>query len=137
MTPPKVYLDYPQVEPAAASDQRGWAPHRDAHAAPGLAGGRGCRLDDVPHSPAFVDVKRLGAFNGEYIRALVVEEFVELCAPYLTADDVPWPPEQFNPVVFSAMADLVQAWELAKLKELTAKLKEINDRCEIRLKNPP
>ena len=38
---------------------------------------------------------------------------------------------------FQQMAAIVEAWELARLKELTAKLKEINDRCEHRLKNPP
>jgi glutamyl-tRNA synthetase len=34
-------------------------------------------LEDVTHSPAFFDLKKLAAFNGEYIRALSTEAFVE------------------------------------------------------------
>ncbi len=39
------------------------------------------RLDDVVHSPAFFDVKKLRHMNGEYLRALGVEEFVRACRP--------------------------------------------------------
>jgi glutamyl-tRNA synthetase len=34
------------------------------------------RLEDVRSSPAFFDIKKLQAFNAEYIRALPVDEFV-------------------------------------------------------------
>ena len=39
-------------------------------------------LADVNHSPAFFDIKKLDAFNGEYIRALSVPDFVRVCAPW-------------------------------------------------------
>ena len=35
------------------------------------------RLEDVTHSPAFFDVKKLAAFNGDYIRRMPRDEFVE------------------------------------------------------------
>ena len=44
------------------------------------------RLEDVTHSPAFFDLKKLAAFNGEYIRALPLDEFVAACEPWLPAD---------------------------------------------------
>jgi glutamyl-tRNA synthetase len=40
------------------------------------------RLEDVNHSPAFFDIKKLDAFNGEYIRAMSVDAFVDACAPW-------------------------------------------------------
>jgi glutamyl-tRNA synthetase len=39
------------------------------------------RLEDVTHSPAFFDVKKLAAFNGEYIRRMPLDEFIERAAP--------------------------------------------------------
>jgi glutamyl-tRNA synthetase len=86
----------------------GWAPSGDTEIVPWSHIVEHFRLEDVKHSPAFFDLKKLAAFNGEYIRMLTVEQFIELCAPFLTADNVPWEREQFNPVVFSAMAALVQ-----------------------------
>ncbi len=77
------------------------------------------RLEDVNHSPAFFDVKKLTAFNGEYIRAMTVSQFIEACAPFLAADDVPWQRERFNPSVFSEMAELVQT-RVARLDEVAA-----------------
>ena len=35
------------------------------------------RLEDVHSSPAYFDVKKLEAFNGEYIRAMSTDEFVD------------------------------------------------------------
>ena len=37
------------------------------------------RLEDVTHSPAYFDIKKLAAFNGEYIRKLTTDEFVAAC----------------------------------------------------------
>ena len=48
------------------------------------------RLEDVNKSSAFFDIAKLTAFNGEYIRALSVDEFIVRCEPYLTG--------AFNPV---------------------------------------
>ena len=44
------------------------------------------RLDDVNRSPAFFDLKKLAAFNGDYIRMMTPEEF-------LAAADSELPPE--------------------------------------------
>jgi glutamyl-tRNA synthetase len=66
------------------------------------------RIEDVNHSPAFFDVKKLAAFNGEYIRAMSVEEFVAACQPVLHGPDVPWAPEHFDPQRFAAMVPFVQ-----------------------------
>lgn len=43
-------------------------------------------LSDVNLSPAFFDVKKLAAFNGEYIRMMSEEEFVAACDPWLPGD---------------------------------------------------
>src|ERR1700733_13416927 len=50
------------------------------------------RLEDVQKSPAFFDVKKLSHFNGVYIRALSVAEFMEAVRPWV--DPVPgeWAP---------------------------------------------
>ena len=39
---------------------------------------------DVNHSPAFFDVVKLKHMNGEYIRALSVDDFIEASRPWLT-----------------------------------------------------
>ncbi|SHN07701.1 hypothetical protein SAMN05216268_11935 [Streptomyces yunnanensis] len=35
--------------------------------------------------PYLFDIKKLSAFNGEYIRALPMEEFIKACEPWLRA----------------------------------------------------
>jgi glutamyl-tRNA synthetase len=50
------------------------------------------RLEDVTHSPAFFDVKKLGAFNGDYIRRMPLGEFIERAGAELPAD---WDRERF------------------------------------------
>ena len=42
------------------------------------------RLEDVTPSPAFFDVRKLQAFNGDHIRALTADEFLARARPYLT-----------------------------------------------------
>ena len=66
------------------------------------------RLEDVNHSPAFFDLKKLAAFNGEYLRAMSPEQFLEACRPWLFAADAPFPAERFDESVFLAMAPVVQ-----------------------------
>jgi glutamyl-tRNA synthetase len=46
--------------------------------------------------------------NGEYIRALPVEAFIEACRPWLEGDRAPWPDSGFDPVAFAAVAPLAQ-----------------------------
>jgi glutamyl-tRNA synthetase len=41
------------------------------------------RLEDVTKSSAFFDVKKLDHFNGEYVRALAVPDFIERAQPWL------------------------------------------------------
>ena len=84
----------------------GWAPKGDTEIVPWSAIERDFRIEDVTHSPAFFDIKKLNAFNGEYIRMLSVDEFIEACQPFLHGDAVPWPAERFDAGVFAAMAPL-------------------------------
>jgi len=66
------------------------------------------RLEDVNHAPAFFDVAKLRWMNGEYLRAMGLDAFVEACAPWTAPPRAPWPAERFDPAVFRAMAPLVQ-----------------------------
>jgi glutamyl-tRNA synthetase len=86
----------------------GWAPAGDTEIVPWDVIMREFRLEDVHSSPAFFDVAKLRAFNGEYIRALTVDEFESRAAPWLAAPNAPWTDERFDPHVFRAMAPLVQ-----------------------------
>ena len=65
-------------------------------------------LEDVNHSPAFFDLKKLAAFNGEYIRKLSVEQFAEACRPWLLAENAPFPADRFDEQKFLAMAPHIQ-----------------------------
>ena len=97
----------------------GWAPSGDREIVPWSVIEEEFRLEDVHPSPAFFDVKKLRAFNGEYIRALPVEEFVERCRPWLGAPYAPWAPERFDEEVFRALAPLAQT-RVAVMSEITA-----------------
>jgi glutamyl-tRNA synthetase len=66
------------------------------------------RLHDVNHSPAFFDLKKLAAFNGEYIRRLTPEAFLDACRPWLLALDAPFPADRFDEAVFLALAPDIQ-----------------------------
>jgi glutamyl-tRNA synthetase len=58
------------------------------------------RLEDVTHAPAFFDIQKLTAFNGDYIRALPLEEFVTRCEP--------WLPDIWDRKLFARIAEHVQ-----------------------------
>ncbi len=64
------------------------------------------RLEDVKSSPAFFDERKLLHFNGEYIRALPVDEFVTAARPFLDAGS--WATGDFDESAFEALAPLVQ-----------------------------
>ena len=64
------------------------------------------RLEDVNSSPAFFDERKLIHFNGEYIRALAVDDFVSRSRPFLDAG--PWEAANFDPDAFARLAPLVQ-----------------------------
>jgi glutamyl-tRNA synthetase len=87
----------------------GWSPPGDQEIVPWSEIENHFRLEDVNHSPAFFDVKKLTAFNGEYIRMLPVDEFIAACEPFLLSADVPWPAERFDAVKFAALAPVVQS----------------------------
>lgn len=44
------------------------------------------RLEDVTHSPAFFDLEKLAAFNGDYIRMMPLDDFVSAASAELPAD---------------------------------------------------
>jgi glutamyl-tRNA synthetase len=86
----------------------GWSPSGNREIVPFDEMAREFRLEDCVPSPAFFDVKKLRAFNGEYIRALPPEEFVARCQPWLAGEVAPWPADLFDVGAFAAMAPLVQ-----------------------------
>jgi len=77
------------------------------------------RLEDVNHSPAFFDVVKLTHMNGEYIRAMSPEAFIEACRPWLSGANAPWPDGNFDEAVFSKLAPLVQE-RVSVLEEVPA-----------------
>lgn len=78
----------------------GWAPGGDTEIVPWADIEAAFRLADVTHSPAFFDLKKLAAFNGEYVRMLPIDEFVAACER--------WLPASYDRAVFAAMAPHVQ-----------------------------
>jgi glutamyl-tRNA synthetase len=101
----------------------GWAPSGDREIVPWSVIESEFRLEDVNPSPAFFDEKKLRAFNGDYIRALAVDEFIAACRPWLTGTGTipapPWRPEAFDPDAFAAVAPLAQS-RVAVLSEIVA-----------------
>lgn len=99
----------------------GWAPSGDREIVPWSVIEDEFRLDEVNLSSAFFDEKKLRAFNGEYIRALPVAEFVDACQPWLTGTGTiappPWQPEEFDADAFAAVAALAQT-RIAVLSEI-------------------
>src|SRR5262245_64442360 len=87
---------------------RGWTTKGDSEIAEWAQMEADFRLEDVNHSPAYFDLKKLAAFNGEYIRALSPEAFLEACRPWLTATDAPYPVDNFRDDVFLAMPEHIQ-----------------------------
>jgi glutamyl-tRNA synthetase len=86
----------------------GWAPSGDTEIVPWETIVESFRLEDVNHSPAFFDIKKLQAFNGEYIRLMPLEEFIAQAEVVLTSPNVPWPADRYRSDMFRAMAPLVQ-----------------------------
>ena len=86
----------------------GWAPSGDTEIVPLQQIQDEFRLEDVNHSPAFFDIKKLQAFNGEYIRLMPLDSFIAAATDVLTSAAAPWPADRYRPEVFAAMAPLVQ-----------------------------
>ncbi len=87
---------------AAGSEIVSWAEVEDAF-----------RLEDVTHSPAFFDVKKLAAFNGEYIRRMSLAEFVERASDEL--------PVEWDRDRFAAIAPHIQE-RLTTMREVPDKV---------------
>ena len=88
----------------------GWAPGQDREIISVQTMIDEFRLEDVNSSPAFFDLVKLSAFNGEYIRALSVDEFLERSRPWLTGafSGTSFPAANFDETVFRAIAPMVQ-----------------------------
>ncbi len=86
----------------------GWMPKGGEEIQPWAQMEADFRLEDVNHSPAFFDLKKLAAFNGDYIRSMSPAEFLEACRPWLLAADAPFPADRFDEEVFLAMAPVIQ-----------------------------
>lgn len=97
----------------------GWAPGGDTEIVDFPTIVREFELASVNHSSAFFDVKKLNAFNGEYLRRMTTEEFVAACAPWLTGEDAPWPADRFDQDTFGRIAPHVQT-RVALLSEVPA-----------------
>jgi glutamyl-tRNA synthetase len=78
----------------------GWAPSGDTEIVPWEAIEAEFRLEDVTHAPAFFDLKKLAAFNGEYIRMRPLEQFIAECDP--------WLPAEWDRALFARIAEHVQ-----------------------------
>ncbi|WP_278234940.1 glutamate--tRNA ligase [Isoptericola sp. AK164] len=96
----------------------GWAPGNDEEILPFDEMIERFRIEDVNSAASFFDLKKLAAFNGEYIRALSVDEFVAAVGPWLRAPHAPWAEEQFDPAAFAAVAPLAQS-RVALLSDIT------------------
>ncbi len=106
----------------------GWSPRGDEEIVPLSTLIEQFRLEDVSHSPAFFDVKKLRHMNGEYVRALSIDEFIRLSAPWVRPWDSNWRPgdrvpawheDQFSAALYARVAHLVQE-RVATLGEIPA-----------------
>ena len=96
----------------------GWAPAGDTEIVPWSSMVEEFRLEDVNHSPAFFDIKKLASFNGDYIRAMSLDEFIQAASPVLASTEA-WPADRFSADVFVQAAPLVQT-RVVTLSEIPA-----------------
>jgi glutamyl-tRNA synthetase len=96
-------------------------------------------LEHVQRSPAHLDLKKLAHFNGVYIRALSVAEFIETARPWVdpvpgewapgawidpdteapVVAPVPWSASRYDAGMFAALAEVIQE-RVAMLSEVPA-----------------
>ena len=96
----------------------GWAPAGDTEIVPWSSMVEEFRLEDVNHSPAFFDIKKLASFNGDYIRAMSLDGFIQAASPVLASTEA-WPADRFSADVFVQAAPLVQT-RVVTLSEIPA-----------------
>jgi len=109
----------------------GWAPSGDTEIVDFSRIVSEFAISSVNHSSAFFDVKKLSAFNGEYLRKMSTSEFVAACEPWISGNPptVPgvetapvvalWPASRFDRAVFERVAPLVQT-RVSLLSEVPA-----------------
>jgi glutamyl-tRNA synthetase len=97
----------------------GWAPTGDTEIVDFATIAKDFRLSSVNHSSAFFDIKKLSAFNGEYLRKMTLEQFVSACEPWITSDKALWPAERFDRGIFLRIAPHIQT-RVALLSEVPA-----------------
>jgi glutamyl-tRNA synthetase len=88
----------------------GWSPGDDREILPWAEMEQLFRLEDVNLSPAFFDVRKLAAFNGEYIRAMGPAEFVDECVRWIPID---WDRDRFAAIAPHVQPRLVTFSEVA------------------------
>jgi glutamyl-tRNA synthetase len=86
----------------------GWAPSGNREILPWETLVEEFRLDNVTVSPAFFDVKKMRALNGDYIRALSPEEFITRSQPWLAPPIAPWSADAFDPELYAAVVPVLQ-----------------------------
>jgi glutamyl-tRNA synthetase len=95
----------------------GWSPEGDREIVDRATLIEEFRLDQVHHAPAFFDVVKLTHMNGEYLRALSLEEFIDASLPWVSPERAAWQPEGFAPPwgaerfddgLFRSIAPLIQ-----------------------------
>lgn len=86
------------------------------------------KIEDVNHAPAFFDIAKMTHINGEYIRALSLETFIETARPWVQPEagswapsdhEIPWSVEQFSEDRWRAIAPFVQE-RITMLNEIPA-----------------
>jgi glutamyl-tRNA synthetase len=91
----------------------GWTPPGDSEIVGWNEIESAFRLEDVTHSPAFFDVKKLDAFNGDYIRAMPLDAFIERAAKEI--------PDDWDRGRFAAIAPYIQE-RLVRFDEVPGKV---------------
>ena len=88
----------------------GWGPPDDKEIRPISEIVELFKLENVNKGSAFFDVTKLNHINGEYIRALPVEEFIEMAQPFVYGVDaeIGWDTTAYKPEVFEMVAGDVQ-----------------------------
>ncbi|MFM8625505.1 MAG: glutamate--tRNA ligase [Actinomycetota bacterium] len=95
----------------------GWAPAGDEEIVPWSRIVDEFRLEDVNHSPAFFDEKKLLAFNGDHIRMMTESDFATACTPWL--ESAPWSGGHVNAGLLARLVPLIQT-RVARLSEVAS-----------------
>ncbi len=77
----------------------GWGPKDDIEIRPITEFVEQFELSDINKSPAFFDVKKLEHFNGEYLRAMALDDFIAAASPFAA---------EIDPALFARHAEQIQ-----------------------------